>query len=82
MLKGIPVIMPDFGEWTDFNRVNDCGINVDPNNHTQVAEAIKHLNNNPKEKARLGNNGRKAVLEKYNWNLAENRLIKLYDSLL
>ena len=80
MLKGIPVIMPDFGEWIDFNKENNCGINVNPNNHDEVAGAIKHLNNNPQEKARLGDNGRRAVLEKYNWNLAEERLINLYQN--
>ncbi|GGI56288.1 glycosyltransferase [Winogradskyella haliclonae] len=81
MRNGIPVIMPDFGEWKAFNKENNCGINVDPTNHEEVVKAIEYLNNNPEEKKKLGANGRKSVIGKYNWNLAENRLLNLYQNL-
>nr|WP_296378220.1 glycosyltransferase [Winogradskyella sp.] len=81
MRNGIPVIMPDFGEWIEFNKKNNCGINVDPTNHNEVVKAIEYLNNNPEEKKKLGANGRKSVKNKYNWNLAENRLLNLYQNL-
>jgi len=81
MRNGIPVIMPDFGEWVEFNKKNNCGINVDPTNHNEVVKAIEYLNNNPEEKKKLGANGRKSVLDKYNWDLAENRLLSLYENL-
>jgi glycosyltransferase involved in cell wall biosynthesis len=31
---------------------------------------------------RLGNNGRKAFLEKYNWNAMEQKLYQIYEDLL
>ena len=82
MANGIPVIMPNFGEWVAFNQENDCGINVDPHNSQEVANAINFLNNNIDEKKRLGRNGYIAVKEKYNWNLAKSRLIDLYVNLM
>ncbi len=81
MLNGIPVIMPNFGEWVAFNKENQCGINVDSTNAKEVAAAINYLNENIEEKKRLGKNGRTAVLEKYNWSISENTLIKLYNNL-
>ncbi|MFD0964601.1 glycosyltransferase [Pseudofulvibacter geojedonensis] len=81
MLKGMPVIMPNFGEWVSFNEENNCGINVDPTNTDQVANAIMYLNKNPELKKKLGENGKKAVIEKYNWSIAEKRLMELYKSI-
>lgn len=81
MSHGIPVIMPNFGEWVTFNKENQCGINVDPTNPEEIANAICFLNDNIEEKKRLGENGKKAVLEKYNWELSKNELINLYKNL-
>ncbi len=82
MVNAIPVIMPNFGEWVTFNKENDCGINVNPTNPKEVAQAITYLNNNVQEKERLGHNGRKRVFEKYNWKIAETKLLKLYEDIL
>lgn len=82
MLNGIPVIMPNFGEWLAFNQENQCGLNVDPTNAQEVAKAIDYLNNNIDEKKRLGENGKKAVLEKYNWGISEKALTDLYVNLI
>jgi glycosyltransferase involved in cell wall biosynthesis len=81
MEKSIPVIMPNFGEWISFNEENQCGINVNPNDVNEVCEAIMRLNKNPELKKRLGRNGRLAIEKKYNWLLAEERLLKLYKEI-
>jgi glycosyltransferase involved in cell wall biosynthesis len=60
----------------------NCGIVVDYNNVEQIKEAIVTLRDNPELCKRLGDNGRKAFLEKYNWNIMEQRLYKVYDTLL
>lgn len=60
----------------------NCGIVVDYSNVDQLREAIVTLRDNPELCKRLGDNGRKAFLEKYNWNIMEQRLYKIYDSLL
>jgi len=81
MKNSIPVIMPNFGEWVAFNKENQCGVNVDPSNPKEVAKAICLLNENIELKKSLGSNGRKAVLNKYNWDISKSKLIKLYNDL-
>ncbi len=36
MAIAMPIIMPDFGEWVQFNEVCRCGINVDVQNGKNV----------------------------------------------
>jgi glycosyltransferase involved in cell wall biosynthesis len=60
----------------------NCGIVVDYSNVDQLREAIVTLRDNPELCKRLGDNGRKAFLEKYNWDVMEQRLYEIYDSLL
>lgn len=81
MSFGIPVIMPDFGEWIDFNRENQCGINVDPKDHQAVAMAIEFLATNADKAAQMGKNGYGAIIDKYNWNNAYTRLLNCYETI-
>jgi len=81
MYFGTAVLLPNFGDWIAFNEKYKCGINVDSNNPEKVAEIITYLNDNPKIKKQLGENGRKAVLEELNWGSDEKRLLELYDSI-
>jgi glycosyltransferase involved in cell wall biosynthesis len=82
MYFGNPVLMPNFGEWIEFNREFDCGINVDTSKHKEVAGILKELHENPSEKRRLGQNGQKAVINQLNWNVDAGRLFDLYDQVL
>ena len=45
------------------------------------ASAIRTLLNDTDKRNTLGNNGRKFVSEKYNWNLEATKLLKLYQEL-
>lgn len=81
MYFGEPVIMPNFGDWIEFNKTYNCGINVNTGNPKEVADKIKYLNENPDLKKKLGANGRKAVLEALNWNVDEVRLINFYEAI-
>ncbi len=82
MKNSIAVVMPNFGEWVSFNKENNCGINVDPTNAEEVANAIENLIKNPEKSKALGKNGYKAVVEKYNWGISEKNLFVVYDKLL
>lgn len=59
-----------------------CGIIVGYNNPRQIKEAIVTLQDNPELRKKLGENGRKAFLQKYNWSVMEQTLYTLYDNLL
>ena len=79
MMFGVPLITNIAQEIVN---ETDCGIIVDYDNSEQVQEAIIKLRDDPELRKRLGTNGRKAFLEKYNWNLMEKKLYMVYDSLL
>jgi glycosyltransferase involved in cell wall biosynthesis len=81
MSAGIPAIASNFPLWKDIVEKNHCGICVDPLNPSEIAKAMKWLIENPEEAKRMGENGRKAVIEKYNWEHESKELVLLYNRL-
>lgn len=81
MKAGLPVICTDFILWKEVVEKNNCGICVNPRNINEIAEAIKYLTDNPDIAKQMGENGRNIVLEKYNWQYEEKKLIDVYRSL-
>jgi len=59
----------------------DCGITVQYNTE-QVRDAIIKLRDDSELRKRLGMNGRKAFVEKYNWDKMEEKLYQIYGNLL
>ncbi|MCK9277039.1 MAG: glycosyltransferase family 4 protein [Methanoculleus sp.] len=81
MLCGLPVVASDFPEIRKVVGEAECGVLVDPTDPDAIAEAIVSLMEHPEEARRMGENGRRAVLERYNWGKEEARLLSLYRSL-
>ncbi|MDC9823044.1 glycosyltransferase family 4 protein [Devosia sp. ZB163] len=82
MSAGIPVIGSNFPLWRDIIEHSDCGICVDPEDPRAIARAIDTLAANPLLARRLGENGRRAVHQRYNWTVEEQQLTSLYERLL
>jgi glycosyltransferase involved in cell wall biosynthesis len=82
MAAGLPVIASDFDTWRPYVVPFDCGILVDPRDVDQIAEAIGSLLSDPDEAWSMGQRGRKAVEERFNWNSEGARLVALYNDLL
>lgn len=82
MAAGLPVIASNFPLWKEIVEGNKCGICVDPLDLEAIADAIKYLLKHPKERKKMGNNGRCAVLQKYNWEKESEKIINLYTELL
>ncbi len=82
MSASLPIIMSNFKYWEEITNQYNCGICVDPENPEEVAKAIKQIKDNPEMAKEMGRNARKAVEEKYNWNVEEDKLIALYASIL
>lgn len=82
IFAGIPVISSNFPLWKEIVEGNECGICVDPTKPEEIARAIKYLIDHPEESRKMGLNGRKAVLEKYNWEMESKKLLKLYNKIL
>ena len=81
MLAGIPVIATDIPFWREIIENVECGLLVQYDDPKKIAKAIDWIISHPKEAEIMGRNGRKAVLEKYNWEQEEKKLIKLYREL-
>lgn len=81
MMAGIPVIATDFVLWKEIIDTWHCGICVNPHDTQSIAQAIQFLLDNPEQARAMGDNGRKAVKEKYNWDTQKQVLFELYDML-
>jgi glycosyltransferase involved in cell wall biosynthesis len=81
MSAGIPVIASDFPLWRRIIEDADCGYCVDPADAVAIAGRIDRLVTDRDEARRLGENGRKAILERYNWPHEEQILREFYESL-
>lgn len=71
MAAGIPIICSDFPLWIKIVSDNKCGICVPPESVEKIAEAIKYLLDNPEIAKSMGDEGKKVVREKYNWENEE-----------
>lgn len=81
MSAGVPVIGSHFPLWQEIIEGNQCGLCVDPLDPKAIAEAIDYLVTHPVEAEKMGCNGQKTVLERYNWGVEEQKLLDLYKSL-
>lgn len=82
MSAGLPVICSNFPLWREIIERNDCGICVDPSSTREIGIAIKYLIDNPDVASRMGANGRKVILSKYNWEAESDKFLKFYSEIL
>ncbi|MEV3814095.1 glycosyltransferase family 4 protein [Aeromonas allosaccharophila] len=81
MATGLPVIASNFPLWKDIIESNQCGLCVNPQDPKAIAQAIDYLVTHPFEAEQMGLNGQKAVKEKYNWGIEEQKLLNFYKSI-
>lgn len=81
MSAGIPVIASNFPLWKEIIEKNKCGICVNPLDVHEIADAITWVINHPEEARIMGENGRLAVVERYNWENEFRKLQVLYEEL-
>lgn len=81
MSSGIPVIASNFPLWKKIIEGNQCGLCVDPLDPHAIAAAIDYLASHPDIARSMGENGRNAIIEKYNWDVQARKLTDLYGDL-
>lgn len=81
MAAGLPFVASDFPLWKEIVDEEGCGICVNPTDVCAVSKACCSLLDNPYLAQEMGRKGRQLVMEKYNWNVEENKLLDLYKSL-
>ena len=67
MASGKPLIATNLRLQAEVIGQIDCGLVIKPNDPKSLADAIIRLYNDPQLRYRLGENGRKAVEQQYNW---------------
>lgn len=82
MSAGLPVIASDFPLWRQIVEGAGCGLLVDPLDTRAIAEAIQWLLEHPMEAEIMGQRGRHAVENRYNWEREGQKLIAFYNRLL
>jgi glycosyltransferase involved in cell wall biosynthesis len=82
MAARIPVIASNFPAWATIVEKHECGLCVDPNSPDQIAQAIEWILEHPREAQRMGENGRRAVEQFYNWDVERETLLGLYEELV
>ena len=81
MAAGRPVIANNLGDLGRIVQKTGCGILLDEVTPQTIAQAIRQLAD-PVMRARLGEAGRKAAQQEFNWQVVRQRLVDLYSSLL
>jgi glycosyltransferase involved in cell wall biosynthesis len=81
MTAGLPIIASNFPLWEKIVEKNNLGITVNPLNPREIARAIEYLIEHREEAKKMGENGREAVLEKYNWENESKKLLEVYKKL-
>lgn len=67
--------------WKEIIEGNECGLTVDPRNPKEIAQAIEYLLERPELRQKMGENKRRAVRKKYNWEGKAKKLLALYKEL-
>ena len=82
MACGLPVVSTRVGGTTDIIQDGINGMLVEPDNVSQLSNAMKQLLKNKKLTEQLGNEARKTIKIKFSMELVVTKYLKLYDQLL
>ena len=79
---GLPVILSNTASAKALEKEYDSCLCVDPDRPDEIAAAIRTLLDDPERRKRMGENGYRALQERFNWKKEEKKLLELYEELL
>ena len=82
MALGLPVITSNFPLYQAVVEQHNCGFCVSPYEPAQVAEKLTYLIEHVDEARAMGQRGRQAVEQFYNWTSEADKLINFYEQIL
>ncbi|WP_324736401.1 glycosyltransferase family 4 protein [Thermococcus sp. SY098] len=82
MASGLPVIATDVGGIPEIVRESESGLLVPPGNELELRKAIQKLLLDDSLREWFGNNGRRAVEERYSWDKIAKQMEKTYEDIL
>src|SRR5699024_9994155 len=81
MAAGLPVVVSDYPFMRRSVQEDGFGVTVDPADVQAIAKAIQTVLGDAYAAKQMGENGRRAVLNKYNWGIEQEKLFALYAEL-
>ena len=82
MEAGLPLICSDVPVYRKIWEEYKFGVLVDPTNPDQIAEAINYLKNNKEEAYKMGQEGRRAVIEKFNCEVVSKEYVSIINGIV
>ncbi|MEE2657808.1 MAG: glycosyltransferase family 4 protein [Candidatus Latescibacterota bacterium] len=82
MMMGRPVVVSDFPLWKEIVEDAGGGYAVDPLDADAVETALKELLSDAEARRYMGEAGRQAVMERYNWQGEGAKLVEIYREVL
>lgn len=81
MEAGLPVICTDYTLWREIVERYECGVCVAPGSADEIRAAIEYIISDRDRAFRMGQNGRRAVLEEFNWGSEERKYLAVFERL-
>jgi glycosyltransferase involved in cell wall biosynthesis len=81
MALGLPLVYSNLASHLEFIGSSGAGLAVDPTQPGEIADAIQRLLDDPDLARRMGEAGRRAVWERYNWSAERVKLLDLYHAI-
>lgn len=81
MSAGLPVVASDFDHWRKIVDSERCGHLVDPLDTAAIARSMRAVLDDLPAAEAMGERGKSAVLQRYNWNAEKAKLLRLYEDL-
>jgi len=82
MAAGLPIVASDFPLWRRIVEDAGCGLLVDPTDASAISASVTALLSDAQRAEAMGARGRHAVLERYQWKYAAERLLGQYRRIL
>lgn len=82
MSMGVPVVCSDLPIYRQVGGDTGAAIMIDPTKPEQIADAIESLVRDPARAYRMGEAGKAAVRDRFNWQVESTKLLDLYRQLI
>jgi len=79
MEAALPLLLADLPVYRDLVKKYDCGVLVDVNDQDSIRKGIEYLVENKERAYEMGQNGRRAVLEQYSWDVASKLYLEVIN---
>jgi glycosyltransferase involved in cell wall biosynthesis len=80
LAAGVPVVQPNVGSYPEFVERTQGGLIYEPNTGERLADALASLLSSPGELRKIGEKGRRVVLEEFTMDRMAKNMAGIYDN--